>query len=93
MYLFDCDFCEMSIKTSSVSELKDRGTTHLDNHHYREIEEVFEGKWAGRECHGGCGTEIPAEALNGSGFDCPTRGHDHFPEFAGRYLWWRVEVE
>lgn len=90
---FDCTFCEETLETPSLSEMKDRGRTHLANHHYTAIEGVFEETRDGGECHGGCGTELSAGAGDGSGFDCPTCGHDHFPEFAERYIWWRVEIE
>lgn len=90
---FDCGYCEETIETASMSGMKDRGRMHLKDHHYREIEDVFREKYTGRECRGGCGTKFPAEERNRSGFDCPTCGHNHFPQFAGRYIWWRVEVK
>lgn len=93
MYQFDCDMCEESLETSSIAEIKDRGRTHLHNHHYSELGEVFRKKYRGKTCTGECESDFPVETQKGCGFECPTCGHDYFPEFAGQYLWWRLEVE
>lgn len=92
MCQFDCNLCEKTLETSSMSEIKERGRTHLHDHHYSELGEVFRKKYRRKKCPGECGSEFPVESQNGSVFKCPTCGHDHFPRFAGQYLWWRLEI-
>lgn len=93
MYQFDCDLCAEAFEASSMSEMKEHGRAHLNNHHYSELRDVFREKYRGKRCDGGCGYEFPVEMEDAAGFECPSCGYDHFPKFAGQYLWWRLTVE
>jgi NADH pyrophosphatase NudC (nudix superfamily) len=92
MFQFECIHCAETIETASVSELQDQGRAHLNDHHQSDLVDAFQERYGGRECQGGCGNKFPVETQNGAGFECPTCGHNHFPQFAGRYVWWRIEV-
>lgn len=90
-FQFDCMFCEATFETAEVEALKEDARSHLQTDHYDELEDVFAVAVGGEECHNDCGYVFPTDIERAVGFDCPRCGHDHFPSFVRRYVFWRIE--
>lgn len=90
-FRFDCEFCEDTISATTVEALKGRGRSHLEANHRTELAEPFAEARAGEPCENDCGYVFPDALDDVAGFECPECGHDHFPAFLERYLYWRIE--
>ena len=82
----------MTIEGSTLNEVQQRGRDHLEDQHYAAFEQVFVDRISGKSCFDDCGYTFPGDAED-TGFECPNCGHDNFPEFADRHVWWRAELE
>lgn len=90
MYQWECTYCDHIVRAETSDEIQNTGRSHLDRFHRRELAELFEEKWPGNGCKGGCGNWFAADdGLDG--FKCPDCGHDHFSYFAGEHVWWGIE--
>lgn len=90
-FAYDCEFCDETLRTETAEALKEQGTTHLEVHHYDDLLPAFAERWGGDGCRNDCGYAFPTAVGEVAGFDCPECGHDHFPSFARRYLYWQIE--
>ena len=87
---FDCEHCEMVVRTQSNAAMKTRGAAHLELHR-AALFEVFAGKRRGKQCHNDCGYVFPVDCDEETGFTCPRCGYDNFEAFAHRYLYWKID--
>lgn len=91
-FRFDCEFCDETFRTATAAEIKERGVAHLEADHRADLATVFARRAGGDDCRNGCGYAFPAAVEDVAGFDCPECGHDHFPGFVRRYLYWEIEA-
>lgn len=91
MYRYTCDFCDDAVEADTIGDVQQRGQTHLAENHHGHFEFLFAQKFGGQECLNECGYHYPTTDTD-VGFECPNCGHDNFPEFASRHVWWHVEA-
>lgn len=90
-FKFDCRFCEEVIETPTASAVKDRGVTHLEDHHQNDMKDVFSVAFGGKGCQNDCGYTFPVGVDEVADYECPECSHDHFPSFVQNYVYWRIE--
>lgn len=90
-FRFDCAFCDVSFEADTGTAVKREAKSHLADSHVDELEDVFAVAFGGNECENGCGFVYPDAVEDVVGYECPTCGHDNFPPFLERYVYWRIE--
>lgn len=71
---------------------RNRARDHLECEHYGDLLPDFVDAYGGKRSENGCGQTFPSEGSEIADYDFPTRGHDAFPAFAKRYVYWRIDV-
>ncbi|PSP57392.1 hypothetical protein BRC82_00100 [Halobacteriales archaeon QS_1_67_19] len=92
MARYTCEFCGDTITATEVAAVRERGVAHTRSDHHEAFLTTFVERYAGAECRGDCGYAFPASADAIGDLECPDCGHDNFPHFASRYLFWEIEV-
>ena len=89
VYRHSCKFCDSNVDAESIEDITRQGRAHLEEQHFGELEAMFEDEYDWT-CQGDCSNEFPVG--DDTGFDCPECGHDNFPDFADRYVWWQIQI-